>query len=67
MKNPTDTEIMRALCCGEKCKLGPNTGYCHAFDFVEETRRIRALLERTASSRAVKLQQEKATGDTRHG
>lgn len=42
----TDDQIMRALCCGEKCKPGPSTGLCHRWDFIEETKRVRALLDR---------------------
>ena len=45
-QRPTDDQIMRALCCGEKCKPGPNTGLCHRWDFMEETKRVRALLNR---------------------
>src|SRR6478672_6214171 len=41
----TDDEIMRALCCGRKCAVGPNTGYCHRWDFTSEAARIRALLD----------------------
>ena len=36
---------MRALCCGEKCAVGLNTGYCHRWDFTSEAARIRALLD----------------------
>src|SRR4029077_11439929 len=47
MRNPTDDEIMRALCCGAECAVGPkNTGYCHRWDFSSEAARIRALLDR---------------------
>ena len=46
MRIPTDDEIMRALCCGGKCAVGPNTGYCHRWDFTSEAARIRALLDR---------------------
>ena len=47
MRHPTDDEIMRALCCGEKCAVGPNnTGYCHRWDFTSEAARIRELLDR---------------------
>ena len=49
MRRPTDDEIMRALCCGGKCAVGPNTGLCHQWDFTNEAARIRALLERVAS------------------
>jgi hypothetical protein len=45
MRIPTDYEIMRALCCGGKCAVGPNTGYCHRWDFTSEAARIRALLD----------------------
>ena len=45
MRIPTDDEIMRALCCGGKCAVGPNTGYCHRWDFTCEAARIRALLD----------------------
>src|SRR4029077_8053216 len=45
MRIPTDDEIMRALCCGGKCAVGPNTGYCHRSDFTCEAARIRALLD----------------------
>ena len=45
-ERPTDDQIMRALCCGEKCKPGPSTGLCHRWDFTDETKRIRALLDR---------------------
>jgi hypothetical protein len=45
MRIPTDDEIMRALCCGGKCAVGPNTGYCHRWDFTSEAARIRALLD----------------------
>jgi hypothetical protein len=42
-----DTEqIMVALCCGEKCKPGPNTGLCHRFDFENEAKKIMALLDK---------------------
>ena len=47
MLHPTDDEIMRALCCGAECAVGPkNTGYCHRWDFTSEAARIRALLDR---------------------
>jgi hypothetical protein len=47
MQHPTDDEIMRALCCGAECAVGPkNTGYCHRWDFTSEAARIRALLDR---------------------
>ena len=47
MRHPTDDEIMRALCCGAECAVGPkNTGYCHRWDFTSEAARIRALLDR---------------------
>jgi hypothetical protein len=46
MRRPTDEQIMVALCCGAKCLRGPNTGYCHRWDFDQETKRIRALLDR---------------------
>ena len=37
MRHPTDDEIMRALCCGAECAVGPkNTGYCHRWDFTSE-------------------------------
>ena len=46
MRDPTDDEIMRALCCGAECAVGPkNTGYCHRWDFTSEAARIRALLD----------------------
>ena len=32
MKHPTDDEIALALCCGEKCAVGPNTGKRHRCD-----------------------------------
>ena len=44
MQQPTDDEIMRALCCGPKCEVGPNTGLCHRWDFQGEVARIRELL-----------------------
>jgi hypothetical protein len=43
MNRPTDEEIMRALCCGGKCEC--EYGYCHAYDFKTEAKRVRALLE----------------------
>ena len=46
MKHPTDDEIALALCCGEKCAVGPNTGKCHRWDFAGEVVRIQALLAR---------------------
>jgi hypothetical protein len=52
MHHPTDEEIMRALCCNGKCTVGPNTGYCHRWDFLQETARIRALLNRIAEQTA---------------
>jgi hypothetical protein len=39
-------QIMVALCCGEKCKPGPNTGLCHRFDFENEAKRVMALLDK---------------------
>jgi hypothetical protein len=45
MKRPTDDQILTALCCGPKCKVGPNTGYCHRWDFPTELTRVRALLD----------------------
>jgi hypothetical protein len=45
MKRPTDDQILTALCCGPKCKVGPNTGYCHRWDFTTELTRVRALLD----------------------
>ena len=45
MRRPTDDEIARALCCGDKCAVGPNTGKCHRWDFETEVARVRALLE----------------------
>jgi len=45
MRHPIDDEIMRALCCGGKCAVGLNTGYCHRWDFTSEVARIRALLD----------------------
>jgi hypothetical protein len=46
MRHPTDDEIMRALCCGGECAVGPkNTGHCHRWDFTSEAARIRALLD----------------------
>ena len=51
MRHPTDDEIMRALCCGAECAVGPkNTGYCHRWDFTSEAARIRALLLRSRSA-----------------
>jgi hypothetical protein len=44
MERPTDDQILTALCCGPKC-VGPNTGYCHRWDFTTELKRIRALLD----------------------
>jgi hypothetical protein len=44
MERPTDDQILTALCCGPKC-VGPNTGYCHRWDFTTELTRIRALLD----------------------
>jgi hypothetical protein len=46
MLRPTDDEIAVALCCGEKCAVGPNTGKCHRWDFDSEVARVRALLTR---------------------
>jgi hypothetical protein len=47
MRQEIDVEqIMVALCCGEKCKPGPNTGLCHRLDFESEAKRVMALLER---------------------
>lgn len=46
--HPTDEEIMIALCCGARCKLGPNTGRCHRYDFDSEVKKIRALLNDVA-------------------
>jgi hypothetical protein len=47
MRQKIDTEqIMVALCCGEKCKPGPNTGLCHRFDFETEAKRVMALLDK---------------------
>jgi hypothetical protein len=44
---PTDDEIMRALCFGAECAVGPkSTGYCHRWDFASEAVRIRAMLDR---------------------
>ena len=45
MKRPTDDQILTALCCGPKCKVGPNTGYCHRWDFTTELTRVCALLD----------------------
>jgi hypothetical protein len=45
MKRPTDDQILTALCCGPKCKAGPNTGCCHRWDFTTELTRVRALLD----------------------
>ena len=45
MRNPTDDEIARFLCCGSKCVPGPNTGLCHRWDFVTEVAKMRALLD----------------------
>jgi hypothetical protein len=45
MQRPTDDQIMRALCCGGECVVGPFTTHCHRWDFVNEMARIRALLE----------------------
>jgi hypothetical protein len=45
MKRPIDDQILTALCCGPKCKVGPNTGYCHRWDFTTELTRVRALLD----------------------
>ena len=46
MRIPTDDEIMRALCAAaENAPVGPNTGYCHRWDFTSEAARIRALLD----------------------
>ena len=45
MKRPTDDQILTALYCGPKCKVGPNTGYCHLWDFTTELTRILALLD----------------------
>lgn len=39
-----ESEIQTALCCGSKCKPGPNTGLCHRLDFVTEAQRVMALL-----------------------
>jgi len=50
MQRPTNEEIMIALCCGAKCQKGLNTGYCHRWDFDQETKRIRALLDQTGLS-----------------
>jgi hypothetical protein len=44
MKRPSDDEIAQALCCGEKCTVGPNTGRCHRWDFHGEVQRVQALL-----------------------
>lgn len=49
MQQPTDDEIMRALCCGPKCEVGPNTGLCHRWDFMGEVARIRELLDEQAA------------------
>jgi hypothetical protein len=50
MQRPTDEQIMIALCCGAKCQKGMNTGLCHRWDFDQETKRIRALLDRAGLS-----------------
>ena len=56
MRHPTDDEIMRALCCGAECAVGPkNTGYCHRWDFTSEAARIRALLDRHGAAQTVQL------------
>ena len=46
MRLPTDDEIKVALCCGEKCATGPNTGKCHRWDFTGEAIRITELIRR---------------------
>lgn len=51
MRVPTDDEIARFLCCGKKCEKGPNTGFCHRWDFVTETAKVRALLEELQAAR----------------
>lgn len=58
---PTDAEIRRALCCGDKCLRGH--GYCHALDFIEYSIRIRALLNQPARPPADDGRQETATGE----
>ena len=52
MKRPTDNQILTALCCGSKCKVGPNTGYCHRWDFSTELMRLRALLDNMENEHA---------------
>ena len=42
----TDDQIAMALCCGEACSAGPNTGLCHKWDFNNEVKRVRDLLWR---------------------
>jgi hypothetical protein len=41
----TVEQIMVALCCGTKCKPGKNTGLCHRFDFENEAKRVKALMD----------------------
>lgn len=52
LKRPTDDQILTALCCGPKCEVGPNTGYCHQWDFSTELMRLRALLDNMESEHA---------------
>ena len=43
-QQPTNDQLMKALCCGERCAAG--SGHCHRLDFASEAARIRALLDR---------------------
>jgi hypothetical protein len=42
---PSETEIMTALCCGERCRAKPEAP-CHRQDFASETHRVKMLIER---------------------
>ncbi len=42
----TDDDIMRMLCCGGKCRVGPNTGKCYRWDYTSEAKRVRELIDR---------------------
>jgi hypothetical protein len=44
MRRIDDETILVALCCGRKCERGKNTGLCHRWDFVNEARRIKVML-----------------------
>lgn len=63
MRQPSDDEIARFLCCGIRCEVGPNTGLCHRHDFVTEVAKMRALLNEIRSEHNAKQVQAAAAAE----